>query len=314
MQTPDTPPAPADDCVIPILGMHRSGTSMFTRALQLMGVELGEPLMAPQADNPKGFWENEFFYGVNVRILQAIQRHFSGYGRRDDLLQIPGISAMIERTDEDLSTIEDYIRSQFGASRVWGWKDPRTVLLFPFWLPVLVELGFRRIRPMIITRHPSSCVRSLAARTDLDPLAGALGIDKTTLALEMWIAYAHVLLDIAAETGAYVSVHEWFMDADLARAELGRAAVACGGLDLNEGLDQALGWLDPGAVHHLEPPTLTGERGEEALDLYGDLVMRARQQQSAYRERDTPLQELAGPELSRAELVFPTSRPAATAS
>ena len=164
MQTPDTPPAPADDCVIPILGMHRSGTSMFTRALQLMGVELGKPLMAPQTDNPKGFWENEFFYGVNVRILQAIQRHFSGYGRRDGLLQIPGISAMIERTDEDLSTIEDYIRSQFGASRVWGWKDPRTVLLFPFWLPVVwvtagVSLRRWHWARMVSTWVPASWLR-----------------------------------------------------------------------------------------------------------------------------------------------------------
>jgi len=44
--------------VICILGMHRSGTSLLTRVLNLLGVELGAGdvfTMEPAADNPKGY-------------------------------------------------------------------------------------------------------------------------------------------------------------------------------------------------------------------------------------------------------------------
>ncbi|MBT4101405.1 MAG: hypothetical protein HOE86_27370 [Gemmatimonadetes bacterium] len=300
-------------CVVPILGMHRSGTSMFTRALQLVGLDLGEPLLGPQPDNPKGFWENEFFLGADLQILRAIQRHDSGYGRRDDLLQIPGISSLIERTDQNLQAINDYIQSQFAQTPVWGWKDPRTVLLFPFWLSTLVELGIRCIRPMIITRDPSSCVRSLVARPDLDPLAQALGMDKHSLALEMWVAYSHILLDIAIETDAYISLQEWFMDTTSARSEIERAADVCGAPNLEAGLDDAVEWLDPGSVHHREPDALTGPLGEEALDLYGILLSRARRQRAAWRGRFEPTQLLSSPEFSADELTW-TARPAATSS
>ncbi|MBT3346367.1 MAG: hypothetical protein HN712_06330 [Gemmatimonadetes bacterium] len=316
------PPVPHNDsCVIPILGMHRSGTSMFTRALQLLGVDLGEPLMAPQPDNPKGFWENEFFYEVDLKILHVLQRHVSGYGRRDELLQLPALSTLIQRSDEDLQTIQNYIDSQFSASRVWGWKDPRSVLLFPFWLGALVELGYRRIRPMVVTRHPSSCVRSLVRRTDLDPLAAVLGIDKTVLALEMWVAYSHILLDIVEETDAYVTVHDWFMDQESAEAELLRAASRCPGLfpGPDKGaapgnrMAQALAWLDPGAVHHAEPETLSGPMGEEALDLYSDLLTRARRQRADWKFQDRPAESLTEPELLGVEPIWRPS-PAATAS
>lgn len=64
-------PAPADPALLPehlattggpdtivcVIGMHRSGTSLVTRILNLLGVDLGpaEQLMAPYAvDNPKG--------------------------------------------------------------------------------------------------------------------------------------------------------------------------------------------------------------------------------------------------------------------
>lgn len=300
-------------CVVPILGMHRSGTSMFTRAMQLLGVELGGPLLGAQPDNPKGFWENEFFLGANLQILRAIQRHDSGYGRRDDLLQIPGICSLIERTDENLRTIAGYIQSQFSQTPVWGWKDPRTVLLFPFWLQVLVELGIRRVRPMIIIRHPSSCVRSLVSRSDLDPLATHLGMDKQDLALEMWIAYNHILLDIAEETESYISVQEWFMNPTSAQDELERAAQVCSAPNLDAGMGQALEWLDPGSVHHREPDPLPGPAGDEALDLYGDLLSRARQQRAARADQIDPPGLLTGPELSAGEPIW-SSRPAATAS
>ena len=57
--------------IICILGMHRSGTSLLTRVLNLMGVYLGPDahLLQPLAENPKGFWEHKEIWKLNEDIL-----------------------------------------------------------------------------------------------------------------------------------------------------------------------------------------------------------------------------------------------------
>ena len=41
-----------------ILGMHRSGTSVVSRGLKVLGVDLGNRLIVPDKFNPKGYWED----------------------------------------------------------------------------------------------------------------------------------------------------------------------------------------------------------------------------------------------------------------
>ena len=292
MATNSTPTASAgvipqgEATIVPILGMHRSGTSMFTRALNLLGVTLGEPLMKPQEDNPKGFWENEFFYGMNLRLLDAMGRHVSGYGTAGQLLEVPALSYQVERSGDTLAVIENYVTGQFSNSRFWGWKDPRSVLLFPFWLSSLVELGFCRIRPTVITRHPSSVVSSLAGRGDLMAMASCLTGSVEELSLQMWTAYSHILLDLVDETDCFVSVHEWYLDPGSARAELERCCDYLGMATAEGDMEAALQWLDPGAVHHRDPTPLDGLAGaDEALLLHEDLVARALAQRARWRLR-----------------------------
>jgi hypothetical protein len=57
--------------VVCVLGMHRSGTSAVTRALNLRGMDLGLPeyLVGLREDNPEGFWENLGFSEVSDEIL-----------------------------------------------------------------------------------------------------------------------------------------------------------------------------------------------------------------------------------------------------
>lgn len=269
---------------VPILGMHRSGTSMFTRALNLLGVELGGPLMPPQKDNPKGFWENEFFWAVDVKILQALGRHPSGYGDAKSLDDLPDICSGVSLSEEDVDAIGEYVQRTFGGSDRWGWKDPRSVLLFPLWLRLLVDLGQRDIRPTVITRHPLACTRSLLGRGDLEPLARQLSLDPAALAMDMWKAYTRVLVAVSEETGCYVGTHEWLMDSDRATAELQRVAAY---LDLGPvDLSPALEWLDPTSVHNRSPGDGEEWRGSdpEALELYDLLVSRAESQRRVWSE------------------------------
>ena len=59
-----------ESSILIILGMHRSGTSCITRIFNLLGVTLGEELLDPASDNPKGFWENWYLVQINKQILK----------------------------------------------------------------------------------------------------------------------------------------------------------------------------------------------------------------------------------------------------
>ena len=57
-----------------VLGMHRSGTSALTGVLQKLGAELGEELLAPTPDNPKGYFENSRIVDVHESLLHGLAR------------------------------------------------------------------------------------------------------------------------------------------------------------------------------------------------------------------------------------------------
>jgi len=54
--------------------MHRSGTSLVARIVNLLGIDLGPPalLLPPRPDNPRGFWEHAPFTALNDAVLAAL--------------------------------------------------------------------------------------------------------------------------------------------------------------------------------------------------------------------------------------------------
>ena len=50
--------------------MHRSGTSLVAKSFEVFGYGLGETLMAPSDDNPKGFFEDLDVVELNDGLLQ----------------------------------------------------------------------------------------------------------------------------------------------------------------------------------------------------------------------------------------------------
>src|SRR5260370_33453248 len=120
--------------LIVVLGMHRSGTSTLTRALQAMGVELGSRLMPPvEGNNDKGFWEDLDLYELNIEMLGALKRdwHYLAPVGEDfvELLCGKGL----------LSRAEELLRLKVGQSPVFGFKDPRVSMLIPFWQRVFAR-------------------------------------------------------------------------------------------------------------------------------------------------------------------------------
>jgi len=136
-----------------VLGMHRCGTSMAAGLLQTLGVEFGPDRDLTPANhlNAKGFFEHVALNGINVEIMAK----FGG-----DWYSPP----ILPSGWEDSHQLEDIrkragerVQQHFGSSGLWGFKDPRTCITFPFWRKLLKD----QVRVVIIGRNPIDSSRSL---------------------------------------------------------------------------------------------------------------------------------------------------------
>ena len=142
-----------------VLGMHRSGTSAVTGALRLFGAELGTDLMAPGADNPKGFWEHAGVVAIHDRLLAALDRAWN------DPRALPAGWQRADAAVAAAAELEDLLRAEFHAAPLWAVKDPRLCRLLPLWRPVLESM---QVRPaaVFVMRQPREVAASLAKRND----------------------------------------------------------------------------------------------------------------------------------------------------
>jgi hypothetical protein len=143
-----------------ITGMHRSGTSMVARLLNVCGLDLGPEadLLPPAFDNPAGFWESAGF----VRLSDALLRAWGGSWGRPPATAGPPPGGLRDRA---LALV-----GRFAGRGPWGWKDPRCCLALPFWRGLVPGL-----RVLVCVRHAAAAARSLAARGDV-PYGEALAL------------------------------------------------------------------------------------------------------------------------------------------
>lgn len=146
-----------------ILGMHRSGTSAVTRAVNMLGVDLGNPssLLPANPENPEGFWEHQRIIDINDRILKMFGHTW--YTREP----LPEAWVFDERLNGIRQEMKQFLLSEFSGKSIWGWKDPRTCLLFPLWLEVINELN-TNIEVLFVIRNPAEVVNSLVRRNSFD--------------------------------------------------------------------------------------------------------------------------------------------------
>ena len=119
--------------IIFVLGMHRSGTSVLTRALPVFGVDIGEHHLG-RFDNPRGFFEDPSFVRINEALLASLHTTW-------DALNTLSIPSLMQLVETELGRAgESYLMSLQGSPLV-GRKDPRATLLFPFWAALARKLG-----------------------------------------------------------------------------------------------------------------------------------------------------------------------------
>ena len=115
-----------------VLGMHRSGTSMVTRLLNMMGAYFGPENvgMRPATDNLKGFWERRDVYELNEDLFNT---------QSTSWFQISDFhpDKLSKEQKEYYQKEASRIIFDMDSHRPWVIKDPRICLTFPLWKDLL---------------------------------------------------------------------------------------------------------------------------------------------------------------------------------
>lgn len=149
--------------VVLVLGAGRSGTSLTARALQAVGVDLGNNFKPASRKNPSGFFEDRALLALSKRLRRSLGlRPDSLRLLEDDVWNSPTVTSFLD-------PFEQTIRQQFGESKIWGFKYARTMRLFPFWIRLFDRMDIEANFLMPI-RNPLSVARS---RARLDKSRGA---------------------------------------------------------------------------------------------------------------------------------------------
>ena len=189
--------------VVVVLGMHRSGTSLCSHILSILGVDMTDTILPPGAaslgaDNQRGHWERWEIVEFHDRILSFFNRsYFTPFHD----LPLPIAWWTDSRVVAVRREIIEFLETRMGRG-LFGFKDPRTVRLMPMWHQIIREV---RLVPKIVfcLRNPAQVARSLTARDRID----------TDTAEYRWFSY---VADFFRYTKDYdictVEYETWFED------------------------------------------------------------------------------------------------------
>ena len=145
-----------------VLGMHRSGTSAFTRMLNLLGCDLPQALMEGWEGNLKGHWESNAIRALNDDILASAGSEWDDWMEfNPQWYESPAFDGFFKRA-------QDVLRDDYGTSPFFVLKDPRNCRLARFWFMVLEKA---EVEPLVAIplRNPLEVAQSLVRRNDTHP-------------------------------------------------------------------------------------------------------------------------------------------------
>ncbi len=279
--------------VVCTLGMHRSGTSLVSRMLNLLGVHLGpgEAVSRTGRDNPKGYWEHEGFVGLNDEILARFG------GQWDEPPAFPPSWPRDPRVGDLREKARHLLAEDFAAEPLWGWKDPRTCLTLPFWQDLIGPMRY-----LMCVRNPCAVVASLTDRNGMS----------SEKAERLWLTHVQASL---AHTQGQPRMLVFYEDViDDWRPELRRLAAFIGAPERADDprVHEAVGgFLESEMCHHR--PAMEDLVGDPAISLatkglYLDLALRGHASPRSLpgapsRERGDPTATIAALRAERDGLV-----------
>lgn len=149
--------------LIVVLGMHRSGTSMLTGILNILGAHVGsgEDLVpAVSGDNDKGFFELKSITSINETILNILgSSHLES-----NLLpeNFAGFYELYPYKNQLKAIIKEYVETNY----LFVLKDPRISRLLPIYKEIFSELSID-VKYIISVRNPLEVAKSLEKRNGL---------------------------------------------------------------------------------------------------------------------------------------------------
>jgi O-antigen biosynthesis protein len=168
--------------------------------MQALGAYLGTDFLETRPDNPTGYWEDRNICELNERVLGALGLKWTDISLIDnaDWSKLAVQSLMAEAVE--------YLRATFTGHRLWGFKDPRTIRLLPFWQSVIKLLEVDECYLLAI-RNPLSVAASLFQRQNMAPVTAHL----------LWLAYMVPYLSRLATRQFVVVDYDVLMDQPLAQ-------------------------------------------------------------------------------------------------
>ena len=232
----DRLPPSANERILAVVGMHRSGTSCLAGTLMECGVEFGQ-VSRQNRFNAKGNNENQAIMDLHDRILAD-----SGGTWKNPPAAV--------RWQAPHRAARDAIIAGFRMRRsaIWGFKDPRTLLVLDGWREALPHLEL-----VGIFRHPDSVAQSMANRSMIGR--------KDVLAL--WSHYNRRLL--ALHRRQSFPIIFFSEDAEVAATQLDNA-LGYFGLTRQGGVER---FYQPDLRHF--PPRTDKPLTEEARELFSQL-------------------------------------------
>lgn len=135
-----------------ILGTGRSGTSVLTGCIGLLGAYLGEELTEGSNLNEKGYFESKKIVQLNKKILE--KNNVSWYFIDPENIK------PIDINEEIIQNIKQAILEVYGSKEIIAIKDPRLCILIANYDKALSEMGYE-IYYVRIHRDEFSTYKSL---------------------------------------------------------------------------------------------------------------------------------------------------------
>lgn len=141
-----------------ITGMHRSHTSYVAECMYQAGLEMGDRLIAGNAYNPHGHFEDQEVVALHESIItkHRLISRWKGV-KAQKIRDFVGSEAEYSQARK----IINRLHHQEGLLECdYGWKDPRGALFLSFWNEIMPSAYY-----VFVVRHPMQCINSLIRRS-----------------------------------------------------------------------------------------------------------------------------------------------------
>jgi hypothetical protein len=148
-------PTDRDRTLVLVVGAGRSGTSVITGVLGLLGFRVPQPEVMANATNPRGFGEPRWVVDFHARLMRG--RRISLFDARPAAWDA---AARAAASPAHLHTLREWLAGEFDGHDRLVVKDPRTSWFLPLWTTSAAELG-AHASFVTMLRHPSEVLTSI---------------------------------------------------------------------------------------------------------------------------------------------------------